>query len=384
MPHHPRSSCGLTRPARRRRARRHPILRNTLAALLCLVTLEGVPPGGGTEPVPQVASLQARSTGSTALAALFDPRPMLGPEAGADRQGAPLGAALTPPEPRFAPPIATLAAAEPRSTEAAPPAETGRQAQVVEQVRALRASRVLRDTQVLRVTQVLRDTEVVRQAQIVPLPVARPADLIAAPVPQRLALRRAPRRVPEAVPAPTAETPSFFEELFAARKDPGPALAYAALESPGLERSRGRLFPSPDAGAGTAIYDITARTVRLPNGEVLEAHSGLGASMDHPDFVHLRMRGSTPPGTYDLTEREALFHGVRAIRLNPVGGAAAIHGRDGLLAHTYMLGPSGASNGCVSFRNYDRFLQAFLRGEIRRLVVVTGRGDGPARFAASR
>ncbi|TXN22623.1 DUF2778 domain-containing protein, partial [Methylobacterium sp. WL93] len=198
------------------------------------------------------------------------------------------------------------------------------------------------------------------------------------------ALRRAPRRVPEAVPAPTAETPSFFEELFAARKDPGPALAYAALESPGLERSRGRLFPGPDAGAGTAIYDITARTVRLPNGEVLEAHSGLGASMDHPDFVHLRMRGSTPPGTYDLTEREALFHGVRAIRLNPVGGAAAIHGRDGLLAHTYMLGPSGASNGCVSFRNYDRFLQAFLRGEIRRLVVVTGRGDGPARFAASR
>ncbi|TXN50306.1 hypothetical protein FV227_12400, partial [Methylobacterium sp. WL119] len=97
MPHHPRSSCGLTRPARRRRARRHPILRNTLAALLCLVTLEGVPPGGGTEPVPQVASLQARSTGSTALAPLFDPRPMLGPEAGADRQGAPLGAALTPP-----------------------------------------------------------------------------------------------------------------------------------------------------------------------------------------------------------------------------------------------------------------------------------------------
>src|SRR5215203_997872 len=87
------------------------------------------------------------------------------------------------------------------------------------------------------------------------------------------------------------------------------------------------------------------------------------------------MRGATPPGTYELTERERLFHGVRAIRLNPVGGSAAIYGRDGILAHTYMLGPNGDSNGCVSFKNYDRFLQAYLRGEVKRLVVVTGRGQ---------
>ena len=75
-------------------------------------------------------------------------------------------------------------------------------------------------------------------------------------------------------------------------------------------------------------------------------------------------------------ERERLFHGVRAIRLNPVGGSAAIHGRDGLLAHTYMLGPNGDSNGCVSLRDYDRFLQAYLRGEVRRLVVVAGSSTG--------
>jgi hypothetical protein len=37
-----------------------------------------------------------------------------------------------------------------------------------------------------------------------------------------------------------------------------------------------------------------------------------------------------------------------------------------------MLGPSGASNGCVVFRNYTRFLQAYLSGEVRRLVVVPG------------
>jgi hypothetical protein len=35
-----------------------------------------------------------------------------------------------------------------------------------------------------------------------------------------------------------------------------------------------------------------------------------------------------------------------------------------------MLGPNGDSNGCVSFKNYDAFLQAYLNHEIRRLVVV--------------
>jgi hypothetical protein len=35
-----------------------------------------------------------------------------------------------------------------------------------------------------------------------------------------------------------------------------------------------------------------------------------------------------------------------------------------------MLGPTGQSFGCVSFRNYPEFLNAFLRGEVDRLVVV--------------
>ena len=50
-------------------------------------------------------------------------------------------------------------------------------------------------------------------------------------------------------------------------------------------------------------------------------------------------------------------------------------GRSGLLAHSYMLGPNGDSNGCVSIKNYDRFLQAFDNGEISRLVVVPSLGD---------
>jgi hypothetical protein len=82
------------------------------------------------------------------------------------------------------------------------------------------------------------------------------------------------------------------------------------------------------------------------------------------------MEGPIPPHTYDLVEREAPFHGVRAIRLNPVGGSQAIHGRAGLLAHHYLMGPRGDSNGCLSIKDYERFLQAYLRGEIRRLVVV--------------
>jgi hypothetical protein len=35
-----------------------------------------------------------------------------------------------------------------------------------------------------------------------------------------------------------------------------------------------------------------------------------------------------------------------------------------------MLGPNGQSNGCVSFRNYPAFLNAFLKGKVNRLVVV--------------
>jgi hypothetical protein len=68
--------------------------------------------------------------------------------------------------------------------------------------------------------------------------------------------------------------------------------------------------------------------------------------------------------------REGLFHGVRALRMIPED-EEKVFGRSGLLAHTYMLGPNGDSNGCVSFKNYDVFLQAYLNHEIKRLAVVT-------------
>ena len=126
----------------------------------------------------------------------------------------------------------------------------------------------------------------------------------------------------------------------------------------------------------TAVYDITAQLVYLPNGERLEAHSGLGEHMDNPSSSRIRMRGVTPPNTYTLKLRESLFHGVQALRLTPVD-ESKMFGRDGILAHTYMLGPKGASNGCVSFRDYPRFLRAYLRGEIERIVVVPRLGRPP-------
>jgi hypothetical protein len=82
------------------------------------------------------------------------------------------------------------------------------------------------------------------------------------------------------------------------------------------------------------------------------------------------MRGVTPPHVYKLQMREALFDGVEAIRMLPIGSEDAIFGRDGILAHTYMLGPSGQSNGCVSFKDYDTFLEAFKEGKISRLAVI--------------
>jgi hypothetical protein len=141
-----------------------------------------------------------------------------------------------------------------------------------------------------------------------------------------------------------------------------------------LTPDSGLFAKAPDLAAlgydsRTAVYDIKARALYLPGGVAIEAHSGMGALMDDPDHVDQRMVGATPPATYDLKPREKLFHGVRALRMTPTDGTSAL-GRVGLLTHTYMLGPRGDSNGCVSIKDYDRFLKAYDNGEFNRLVVV--------------
>ena len=169
-------------------------------------------------------------------------------------------------------------------------------------------------------------------------------------------LPAAPAPAPAVPMAPSPAVPAPAAPAVAERRA-APRLAYADPKS----------LLSPDSH--TAIYDIAAHVVYLPGGRRLEAHSGLGRFLDDPHFVSQKTRGPTPPNVYRLTLREQLFHGVRAIRLNPEDDHK-MFGRDGILAHTYMLGPSGQSFGCVSFRNYPEFLNAFLRGEIDRLVVV--------------
>jgi hypothetical protein len=119
----------------------------------------------------------------------------------------------------------------------------------------------------------------------------------------------------------------------------------------------------------TAVYDISAHAVYLPSGLSLEAHSGMGSLKDDPEHVSVRMAGATPPAIYELKPREHLFHGVQALRMIPAEGTST-NGRSGLLTHSYMLGPDGDSNGCVSIRDYDRFLKAFNDGQFNRLVVV--------------
>jgi len=392
-------------PSAMRRARR----RARLTALISLATLSmagwtvltlphGLPitlPTFGSEPAP-VAEVQpvpeARPAPRPSIAWMLDPSPALGSGAatafGAPPPAASFQVAVAEPSPavreiaqRVARKVvqARMASVEPAL---APVVQAPVVRAPIAQAPVVQAAAVPAKTAAPVRIAAVEPTPAALAPSVVPLPVARPSELrrpAVAPAP-RVAARTLPR-TRDVFRAAMAEEPSFLEKLFgvgaaAPRSEPRQALAYASPDALPQEAPRTRISAAPESVAGTAVYDISARTVTLPSGEVLEAHSGLGEAMDDPRYVHLRMRGSTPPATYDLTERERLFHGVRAIRLNPVGGSGAIHGRDGLLAHTYMLRQPGASNGCVSFRDYNRFLQAFLRGEVRRLVVVAGsRGD---------
>ena len=218
------------------------------------------------------------------------------------------------------------------------------------------------------------------QLEAVPLPTPRPALPWAAPEQDRQT-RRAVARNTDRAPTPAAPGPvasaapsdnrGFLEKFFGAFRPSGQALGYASAEDGLFGRSGLPGGPATPHDRYTAVYDISAHTVYMPDGTKLEAHSGLGGMMDDPRHVTARNTGPTPPHLYDLTLRESLFHGVQALRLSPVGGGG-VYGRDGLLAHTYMLGANGQSNGCVSFRDYQAFLRAYQNGQVKRLVVVAG------------
>jgi Protein of unknown function (DUF2778) len=198
-------------------------------------------------------------------------------------------------------------------------------------------------------------------AEIVPAPEAKPKSFA--------------DRAKAAVMSITAPRQSMVEKLWGKREPSGGLLAYASADasitaSIAPKEINPMFGGAPPYERDTAVYDITAKTVYLPDGTRLEAHSGLGSNLDDPRSAKIRMRGVTPPHIYTLKPREALFHGVPALRLTPIGGESAIHGRDGLLAHTFMLGPNGDSNGCVSFKDYYAFLDAYKNKGIRKLAVL--------------
>ena len=225
----------------------------------------------------------------------------------------------------------------------------------------------------------------------VPLP-AKDADLpvaetlpVAANLPSVIPLPR-PEHVVEKAPVVASAAPARSRSDDTVPVAPPAHLTAYAKTDEDETRPKRFLNPfaaiSPRGGNGTAIYDISAGTVYLPSGERLEAHSGLGHMRDNPRYVDRKNTGPTPPETYNLTYRESLFHGVQALRLTPANGAR-IYGRDGLLTHSYMLrGGRGESNGCVVFKDYNRFLAAFKRGEFKRIQVVARLSSAPSNIAS--
>jgi hypothetical protein len=221
----------------------------------------------------------------------------------------------------------------------------------------------------------------------VPLPTRRPQ--YDAPQPKAVEQDKPAQqpRIVQQKPAPQAKPVQQARQPTRQGRDGGDVLAYAKPDTPsgGLGQAFRNLFngPNPGSGAGhgVAVYDISAKTVYMPDGQRLEAHSGLGAMVDQPRYVHVKDRGPTPPNTYNLSLRESRFHGVEALRLTPVGGGNK-YNRNGLLAHTYMLrGGRAESNGCVVFRDYARFLAAFKKGKVTRLVVVPRLNGSPTQVA---
>ena len=205
-------------------------------------------------------------------------------------------------------------------------------------------------------------------------PSARPAESRADRSPGASVRDMAQRAKAAVMSIASNDRQSIVEKLWG-KPQPRPSLlAFASADA----SVTGGLGPTQNPALGgsapydrsTAVYDISARMVYLPDGTKLEAHSGLGDKLDDPRSARIRMRGVTPPHIYELKPREALFHGVPALRLTPIGGEEAIYGRSGLLAHTYMLGPNGDSNGCVSFKDYNAFLDAYHNKGIKRLAVV--------------
>jgi hypothetical protein len=318
--------------------------------------------GGYEEPVAASAPNVATRSAAQAIKEAFASLPVI-----AERAKPATVAPLTPSEfnDRFA-------ASEPtgvpsRAAEAAPPPDAPRFAA------ASRAADAPKLAEAAKSKETASKQSPSQVAMNVPPPPSHPVETKADARSGGASLRDMAERAKVAMMSLTSRS-SIVEKLWGKRDSQGALLAYASADASVTDAIGHEQNPvhggSPPYDRATAVYDISAHMVYLPDGSKLEAHSGLGSKLDDPGSAPIRMRGVTPPHIYELKPREALFHGVPALRLNPIGGENTIYGREGLLAHTYMLGPNGDSNGCVSFRDYYAFLNAYRNMGIRKLAVV--------------
>jgi hypothetical protein len=203
-------------------------------------------------------------------------------------------------------------------------------------------------------------------------PVPAPPPPSVAPLPRAVAKEAAP------LPASRLDRPASSEAPMAVASLPAESAPVPPASRP-VPAAPGAVIGRHD---GVAVYDISAATVYMPDGEKLEAHSGLGPWVDDPRYAYKRNVGPTPPNVYNLVMRKGRFHGVEALRLLPANGDNK-YGRVGLLAHTYLLrGRPAESNGCVAFKDYSRFLTAFKRGNVKRMIVVPSLKSSGLKIAA--
>jgi len=257
--------------------------------------------------------------------------------------------------------------------EALPPAETPKAAQAPKPAEAAKPKVSAPATRLALATA---PKEAEAKLTEVKLTEAKSADAKTAPASSSPVRDMAQRAKAAVMSIASNDKQTMVEKLWGKQSSQNSLLAFASADASVTgsiidTRSQNPMMGgAPPYDRQTAVYDIAAKMVYLPDGTRLEAHSGLGSKMDDPKSSHVRMQGVTPPHIYELTPREALFHGVPALRLNPIGGEDKIFGRDGLLAHTYMLGGNGQSNGCVSFKDYYAFLNAYKNQGIKKLAVV--------------
>src|SRR5262249_17962749 len=87
---------------------------------------------------------------------------------------------------------------------------------------------------------------------------------------------------------------SITEKLWGKEPSHGSLLSYASADasitgSIAPREQNPLLGGSPPYDRDTAVYDISAHTVYLPDGTTLEAHSGLGSKLDDPKSAPVRM-----------------------------------------------------------------------------------------------